>query len=215
MAPSASPLPAINYVFVDFENVTNLDLALFGQKSVSIAVLVGANQTKLDVNLVQRLFDHPATVQFIRLTSSGKNALDFTLSCYLGRAIERDPHAYFHIISRDTGFDPLVEHLQSRRVRVRRHENFHDQMFAPPAKIEATANPPPPPPPAPDLVQRALEYLTKNKTNRPKRKKTLINQLSSLLGKDGTEPTVGRVIAALTKANRLAIDAKGVVTYPT
>lgn len=201
----------MNYVFVDFENVTDLDLSLIGNKSVSFTLLIGAKQTKLDVDLVQKMFEHSTSVQLIRLTSSGKNALDFTLAYYLGRAVEFDPQAYFHIVSRDTGFEPLIEHLHSRHLRVRRHEKFHELMFTHPAKSETTSAPPSEA--KNPLFQRALEHIQKNDANRPKRKKTLLNNLRSSLGKTTSETEVERVIEALIRAKHLEIDAKGAVTY--
>jgi hypothetical protein len=80
------PLP-VNHVFVDFENVHEIDLAVIGGKAVSFTLLVGPRQTKLDVSLVEKLFEHAVSVQLVRLTSSGKNALDFTLAYYVGRAV--------------------------------------------------------------------------------------------------------------------------------
>jgi hypothetical protein len=44
----------MNHVFVDFENVHQVDLTLIGAKSVSFTLLVGAKQTKLDSDLVEK-----------------------------------------------------------------------------------------------------------------------------------------------------------------
>src|SRR5215207_4198920 len=117
------PAP-LNHVFVDFENVYELDLAVMGNKAVSFTLLIGPRQTKLDVCLVEKLFEHATSVQLVRLASSGRNALDFILTYYLGRAVAFDPTGCFHIISRDTGFDPLIEHLLSKRIDARRHDSF-------------------------------------------------------------------------------------------
>ena len=57
----ATPLPPpVNHVFVDFENVHEIDLSIIGSKAVSFMLLVGARQTKLDVELVARLLEHAA-----------------------------------------------------------------------------------------------------------------------------------------------------------
>lgn len=74
----------MNHVFVDFENVHQVDLAVIGAKAVTLTILVGAKQTKLDADLVIKLIEHAASVQLIRLTASDKNAVDFALSYYLG-----------------------------------------------------------------------------------------------------------------------------------
>lgn len=92
----------MNYVFVDYENVLRIDLSIIGNKAVSFTLLVGAGQTKLDAALVEKLFEFARSVQLVRLTSSGKNALDFAVAYYHGRAVESDPQAYFHIAFRST-----------------------------------------------------------------------------------------------------------------
>lgn len=72
--------PPLNHVFVDFENVHEIDVAVIGNKAVSFTLLVGPRQTKLDVRLVEKLFEHATSVQLVRLASTGRNALDFILT---------------------------------------------------------------------------------------------------------------------------------------
>lgn len=48
--------PPMNHVLVDFENVHHIDPAIIGAKSVSLTILVGAKQTKLDAETVVKLF---------------------------------------------------------------------------------------------------------------------------------------------------------------
>src|SRR6476620_3757133 len=139
----------VNHVLVDFENVHKVDLAVIGSKAVSLILLVGPRHTKLDVSLVEKLFEHAVSVQLVRLTSAGRNALDFTLAYYVGRAVAADPTGHFHIVSRDTGYDPLIKHLRSRRISAYRHDSFDSLPFAGPAKqvnpvpLHAAAKPKP------------------------------------------------------------------------
>ncbi len=136
--------PPIDYVFVDFENIHEVDLGLFDRPNVRLVLLVGARQTKLEVSLVEKLLAHSSSVQLERLTGSGRNALDFALAYYMGRAAVIDPAGYFHIISKDTGFDPLVAHLRSRNIRAQRHNDFRRMVgAAAPAKAVLPALPAP------------------------------------------------------------------------
>lgn len=121
-------------MFVDFENVHQVDLTLIGAKAVSFTLMLGAKQTKLDSDLVEKLMAHSSSVQLVKLKSSGKNALDFALAYYLGRAALADPTAYFHIISKDGGFDPLIEHLRARHIHVYRHVSCAELTFTWPGK---------------------------------------------------------------------------------
>ena len=141
----------------------------------------------------------------MRLTSSGKNALDFALAYYVGRAVMADPTGSFHIVSKDTGFDPLIEHLRSRHIHAQRHGDFTTLVFSGPAK--------PPSAPPEDLMPRVLEHLGKHVNNRPKRKKTLVSHLRAFLGNAVTEADVVALVERLCKARRLSIGDKDAITY--
>lgn len=197
--------PPMNHVFVDFENVHEVAFAVLDTKSVSFTLLLGARQTKLDAALVEKLMEHAATVQLVRLTTSGKNALDFALAYYVGRAAMADPTGHFHIVSKDTGFDPLIEHLRSRHIRAYRHDDFTTLTFSAPAK--------PPSSPPEDPMTRALAHLRKNVTNRPKRKKTLVSHLLAFSGNAVTEADVVALVERLCKDGHITIGDKDAVTY--
>jgi hypothetical protein len=218
--------PPVNHVFVDFENVHRIDASVIGSKTVSFTLLLGPQQTKLDAELVEKLLEHAASVQLIRLTSSGKNALDFTLAYYVGRAVSANPTAYIHIVSQDTGYDPLVEHLRSRHIHAHRHDSFATLTFSGTTKVATVAfrgdaMPPTAGPVTPGAgtvpketpMTRVLERLRKNVTNRPKKKKTLLSHLRSTLGKDATEEEAAELIEKLRRSGHIRIGDKDVVTY--
>lgn len=212
MPATAELAPPLNHVFVDFENVHEIDVSVIGTKAVCFTLLLGARQTKLDAGLVEKLMEHSACVQLIRLTSSGKNALDFALAYYVGRAVSAHPTAYIHIISRDTGFDPLIEHLRSRHIHAHRHDSFATLTFSYTPKVTPLTTK------GDSSVQeeqltKALEHLRKNLTNRPKKKKTLLSHLRSHLGKDATEADAARLLEKARKAGHLSIGDKDAVTY--
>ncbi len=204
--------PPMNYVFVDFENVHSFDPSVIGTKAVSLTILIGAKQTKLDVALVEKLMEHAASVELIRLTSSGKNALDFTLSYYLGRKVLSDPTAYFHIVSKDKGYEPMMKHLQSRHIHVRRHDDCSTLTFSHKPK-EATAAIKGERSEEEDNLSKVLERLRKTVSNRPKKKTTLISHLKSILGKNASDADASRVFEALLKGKHLSIGEKDSVNY--
>lgn len=203
---NTEPQHPVNYVFVDYENVKQVELSVIGAKTVHLTLLLGPLQTRLDAALVEKLMEHSASVQLVRLQSSGRNALDFVLAFYLGKAANADPTAYFHIVSKDTGFDPLIEHLKSRHIRAYRHDNFTSLTFSGPPKAPVVTAPE-------DPFTRVLEHLRKNTNNRPKRKKTLASHLKPLLGTSATEAGVHELIEKLHQAGHLTIGEKGDVTY--
>jgi hypothetical protein len=215
----------VNHVFVDFENVHEIAPGIIGSKAVSFTLLLGSRQTKLEASLVEKLLEHAASVQLVRLTSPGKNALDFALAYYLGRAVAADPTGSFHIVSKDAGYDPLIEHLRSRHIRARRHDNFATLTFAETVKLPIRtplATAPRQKPQAkpevqlPLLEERAtqvLEHLRKASTNRPRNRKKLVSFISAHLGQNTTEAEASNHIESLRLARQLDIDEKGAVSY--
>lgn len=164
-------------------------------------------------------------MQLIRLTASDKNAVDFALAYYLGRAVLSDPTAYFHIVSKDSGYDPLVAHLASRHVRVRRHKDFSTLTFAAPSSSAAAA-PKPVAKPKPamaapkkeaieltDTMRLVLERLRKSANNRPKKQKTLLSHLKNSLANGATEADAAGLLARFVEAGYVRIDDKANVTY--
>ena len=213
----------MHHVFVDFENVPRIDLSSIGTRSVCFTLLLGARQTKLDVALVEKLVKHAASVQLIRLDSSGRNALDFALAYYVGRATMSDPTGHFHIVSKDTGYDPLIKHLQRHNIHARRHTDCSTLPFvsvsksAPVPKSASVPVPAPVPKPAvalpEELFSRALEHLRRQITDRPKRRRTLISHLRAHLGKTTTEADVLALIAQLQTAGHIGLSDGGTVSY--
>lgn len=59
---------------------------------------------------------------YVKLSGNVSNALDFHIAFYLGVLAVRDSAAYFHIISKDTGYDPLIQRLRARDIKAHRFE---------------------------------------------------------------------------------------------
>ena len=60
--------------------------------------------------------------------------MDFALAYHLGRTVLADPTGHFHIVSKDAGFDPLIEHLRERNVQIERHGGCAELGFGWPGK---------------------------------------------------------------------------------
>ena len=237
-ATAPDPSPPMNHVLVDFENVQPEELPEMQHHQVSFILLLGAKQAKLDVTLMEKLMATAASVQLIRLTSSGKNALDFALAYYLGRAVLADPTGRFYIVSKDKGYDPLMKHLRSRNIHAHRHDGFTSLNFSGPVKPHAALPKPPavtvkkavtpskhpaahPKQPAASPKQsaappkepftRVLEHLRTN--NQPGKKKSLENLVKSKLGKNAAEEDAVKLMQQLQSGGYVTIDEKGSVTY--
>lgn len=108
------------FVLVDFENVQPASIALLAHEQYRLLVFVGATQSKLPTEVVIGMQAMGTRAEYVRISGSGKNALDFHIAYYLGKLAAAHPDAAFHVISRDTGFDPLVAFMREQGIPVDR-----------------------------------------------------------------------------------------------
>lgn len=109
-----------HYVLIDFENVQPANVGELSPTEHHIKVFAGEHQNKVEFGLVQALQPFGSHAEYIRIVGNGKDALDFHIAFYVGRLSAEHPSASFTIVSRDTGFDPLVKHLVSLGIACRR-----------------------------------------------------------------------------------------------
>lgn len=193
-------------ILIDLENVQPNDLSRLAGLPVVIRVLLGPSQAKISLSLVAALQPFGDAVQYIQLQNSGKNALDFHLAFYLGRLSCEYPDALFYIISKDTGFDPLVKHLGSLRIACRRLEGIERV----PANITAKPSEPAPQ----DNIARAQAYLIKCGKAKPKKVSTLRSALKVQLGGSLAEAEIDAVVDRLRAARVFEEGATGSLIYP-
>ncbi len=110
-----------NFILVDHESVHALDESVFGLPEARVIVFIGPNQKKIATGLAIHMHGLGERACYVQMASSGPNALDFHIAYYLGRLAQEHPDAFFHVISKDTGFDPLIVHLKAKKIRAARH----------------------------------------------------------------------------------------------
>jgi hypothetical protein len=115
-----------NYVLIDYESVQPSQLELLNRDGFIAYVFVGKAQTRLSFETVSAIQDLGDRAKYIKICGAGPNALDFHIAFYIGQIGATDPDAFFHIISKDKGFDPLIEHLRERKVFSVRSETIWD-----------------------------------------------------------------------------------------
>lgn len=103
-----------NHVLIDFESLRPDGLDLLAAEHFRVMVFVGAQQHRIPFAFVQAMQRLGARGEYIKLSGSGPNALDFHIAFHMGRLSQLQPDAFFHVISHDTGFDPLIAHLKER-----------------------------------------------------------------------------------------------------
>jgi PIN domain len=138
-----------------------------------VIVFVGANQPKVNFDLVAAFQSKGADVRYIKIGGTGKNALDFHIAYYIGEMAAAEPDAYFHVIAEDRGMDPLIAHLKNDKgLRVARSLTIQD-IAALTSKTESAA-------PGDEKLSIALAYLVHRGKQRPASVKTLIGSISAL-----------------------------------
>ena len=141
----------MNHLLIDFENLQPANLDRLDDKNTCIWLFLGLHQQRnIELELCESLCRFGKNVRFIRLEKSGKNALDFYISFYLGRIIEADPNAQIAILSRDGGYDTLVEHIRRHNPAAVVGRVGQTEMVAAPAPCEKPSDEP-----APSLSENA------------------------------------------------------------
>ena len=116
----------INYVLIDYENVQPTDVQMLNQDYFYVVVFLGVNQTKISSDMAMIFQEMGSRAKYIKISGNGPNALDFHIAFYVGQLTGQYPDAYFHIISNDTGFDPLIQHLRDRKIFINRSKNISE-----------------------------------------------------------------------------------------
>jgi hypothetical protein len=109
-----------DFILVDFENVQPGSLGALDAATSEVRIFAGEHQKKVDLALAKALQALGPRAEYIQIAGSGKDALDFHIAFYIGRLSQQHPDARFTIVSRDTGFDPLVKHLAGLGIACRR-----------------------------------------------------------------------------------------------
>lgn len=192
-----------NYVLIDFESVQPTSLDTLAQDHYRVIVFVGATQAKLSFDLVSALQRMGERAQYVKMSGSGPNALDFHIAFYIGELAAQDPTAFFHIISKDTGFDPLIRHLKSRHVFAVRSASIEEmpQIKVSPKKA------------AQDRARVFVDLLRQPKSTKPRTDVSLRRHISTFFHKQqlGADE-VDAVVAAMIGAGHITIE-DGRVSY--
>jgi hypothetical protein len=191
-----------NYVLIDYENVQPAGLVALEKEPFKVFVFVGASQAKVKFEVVasmQRLGDKAT---WIKISGNGPNALDFHIAYYIGRLAQAEPDAYFHIISKDAGFDPLIAHLKSRKVFANRSRDIGDM---PIVKAANTKTPT-------EKMDVVVANLKQRGTSRPRTLRTLSSTINSLFQKALPEAELSALLELMKKHGHIAVSGTK-VTY--
>jgi hypothetical protein len=192
-----------NFVLIDSENVKPEYIEKLKHDHFRVVVFVGANLKRLDFPIVNAVQSLGANGSYVQISSHGPSALDFHIAYYIGKLSAANPDAYFHIISKDKGFDPLIKHLKDQKIFCSRWASVLEIPL-----VKAMVKLPP--------GQRAEDFYKKRIASTKTRPATVLSLQSAILShfhKVLSGEEVAEVLKALTAAGHIVLDGKK-VAYP-
>jgi hypothetical protein len=157
------------YLYIDYENVQDVKIDVI-KKAAKVRIIVGENQTKVPIDLVQKTQPFGNAVEWIQVSGKGRNALDFFISFFLGNDLASDSSKTFIIYSKDTGYDPLINYLKKNGIKAKRIVSFQELSHNKELKINETG------------IMKVKESLAKlSASKRPKKRSTLTGFITSHL----------------------------------
>jgi len=177
-----------NYILIDFENVQPKNLGVLKDQDFKVIIFVGSNQTKIPFELVVAMQSLGTSAEYIKIDGNGPNALDFHIAYYIGKLAVENKNAFFHIISKDKGFDPLIKHLKSQKILSMRENSITDipilKIFNSTSKNER--------------IDAIVTFLKSRGSGKPRKVKTLSNAINcSLFARTLNEQELEAIIQEL------------------
>ncbi|SFK10551.1 hypothetical protein SAMN04488082_11448 [Desulfomicrobium apsheronum] len=176
-----------NFVLIDYENVHLEALTGLDAEHFKILLFVGANQTKLPFELAAAVQKLGNRAEYVKISGNGSNALDFHIAFYVGQLAAQDPKAYYHIISKDKGFDPLIQHLRSRKISIARSSSIADIPLLKASNAKT----------ATEKLDVIVANLKQRKTGKPRTIKTLSSTINSLFQKQLADEELASLLAEM------------------
>ncbi|MCX2793607.1 PIN domain-containing protein [Microbulbifer thermotolerans] len=178
-----------NYVLIDLENVQPKNLELLKGHGFKVIVFVGSKQVKIFFDLACAMQSLGSDAEYVKIEGSGPNALDFHIAFYIGNIAAKDSDCYFHIISKDTGFDPLIKHLKTKRIYAQREKDISE---IPLLKISNSKS-------MVERIDAIVEFLKARGAAKPRAVKTLSNSINSLFMKKLEEDELAKIMDELIR----------------
>lgn len=132
VSPTRASVPG-THVLLDYENVQpgDAELRALVPDVAQVWVFHGPHQREVEKRFAS--FGTGATA--VPISKTGKNALDFHLSFYMGYIASRNPESKMVVVANDKGYEPMLEHARAMGFQVRRQA--HGKATTPAKKTAA------------------------------------------------------------------------------
>jgi hypothetical protein len=190
------------YVLVDYENAQPARFPELAKARHKVLVFLAGNQDVVSLELATALQRLGANGEYVRAPGEGQQALDLHIAYYLGKITCDNPHARIHVVSNDSRFDPLIEHLRNKhQAAVSRSESL-DAVVAAQTLI---------PPPLERLLESVELWLSNQPHHGPRTHAKLHNSLNSFLHKSVTKAERQLIITALRERGYFSTEGNKLV----
>lgn len=109
---------------VDYENVSNAGLVGINQLSANDLVIIfyGAQVNSIPFEPHIAITGSTANIEEMKAEKTAKNYLDFQLTTYLGYKLGQNSYSEIYVISKDSGFDAVIDFWSQRGYSIKRQE---------------------------------------------------------------------------------------------
>jgi len=107
---------------IDYENVSVSGLEGLEHLTVDdiVYIFYTENADRLTFSAHRRLLECAAQIRYYKAETGSKNALDFQIVTYLGYLIRENSSAVYHLVTKDSGFDSVINFWKKQDVQVSR-----------------------------------------------------------------------------------------------
>jgi hypothetical protein len=185
----------INFVLIDYENVQPAAISALEKEHFKVIVFVGSTQTKVTYEVATVLQHMGSRAEYVKISGNGPNALDFHIAFYIGQIAAKEPDAYFHIVSKDTGFDPLIAHLKSKKIFASRSKNVTEIPIIKAANTKTTE----------EKIVAILDNLKQRGASKPRTVKTLSSTIQALFQRQLADPELSAILTGLQRQGAIIV----------
>ena len=109
---------------VDYENVSDAGLVGVNQLSSNdiVVIFYGSKVKTVAYESLIAITSSTANIEHVKAEKTAKNYLDFQLTTYLGYKLGQNSYDEIYVISKDSGFDAVVDFWTEKGYSIKRQE---------------------------------------------------------------------------------------------
>jgi|InofroStandDraft_1065614.scaffolds.fasta_scaffold23833_4 hypothetical protein len=110
----------MTYYLIDYENTgeSGLNGLTELESSDEVVIFYSENADKMSFDLHRKLQECRALIEFRKIATGKKNALDFQLAAYLGYLMAKEENGRFCIVSKDLGYEVLLDFWKGKNIQL-------------------------------------------------------------------------------------------------